>query len=493
MPDITNICKDLNPQQQEAVIAPFSKHILILAGAGCGKTTVLTRRIAYTAHNFCDQSRILALTFTRKAAEEMAERCKTLAFIDPQKTLPVVTTFHAFGLRILHESVQGIKNSRRLGYAKDPVLLDDDQRLKLLATVSTTAQRRILGLSLTELDGMLVREANHNRKRASFSPELQTILDTIATKFKEAKQEKGFWEFSDMIEEALRLLKVFPEIHHYYAHRVDYILIDEFQDTSPLQIEMLKQLICEQNRVFAVGDDDQAIYGFRGADVSTIFTFENHFPDADILKLEINYRSTPAILEAANKIFLDKEAAFRKILRSGKYSTEKSCAGQRPAKFFFEDMTSKIKWVVQKGLAIEKKEAIPFSQMCLLFRVNESLDYVKKYMAESFEPDFPLPKFMTIHGSKGLEFPVVFLCDLEESVFPSYTVSKGHSIHSWPEFFGSLLKKRSLPEFDYAEEKRLFYVGVTRAERFLFLVAVRQKYSHGRIIPLKRSRFLKLL
>jgi superfamily I DNA/RNA helicase len=258
---------------------------------------------------------------------------------------------------------------------------------------------------------------------------------------------------------------------------------------------MLKRFVSDRNRVFAVGDDDQAIYGFRGADISTILTFESHFPGADIVKLEINYRSTPAILAAANKIFSDKPIKFRKILRSGRYPDDKINFGLRPVKHLSEDTAAMIEWIKETGKSIEKKDAIPFSQMALLFRVNESLDHVHEDMEKKLGNESPLPRFITIHGSKGLEFPVVFLCDLEEGIFPNYRISKTHRVRSWADLFRSMVRRAKIknPEFDYEEERRLFYVGVTRAEKYLYLLSVKKKYIRGRIIPLRESRFLKFI
>lgn len=492
---VSELIKSLNSQQQTAVTMPFDNHCLVLAGAGCGKTTVLTRRIAYCALTQCDQNRILALTFTRKAAQEMAARLQCLPGIDPQKPLPIVTTFHAFGLRVLHEEVHGITNSRRLGYTKEPVLLEEQERLKLLAEISTTQQRRELSMTLMDLDNLLACEAVHKKKESRLSEDSRKVLQVIEGCFMRAKKERGFWEFSDMIEKVLELLQRFPEVQKYYAHRFDYILVDEFQDTNPLQIEMLKRFISDRNRVFAVGDDDQAIYGFRGADVGTILAFESHFPGSDIVKLEINYRSTPAILAAANTIFADKSSKFRKILRSGRYPDDNKNSGHKPVKHLCEDTTAMIEWIKETGERIEKKDGIPFCEMVLLFRVNESLDHVQKDMQEMLGDQSALPRFMTIHGSKGLEFPVVFLCDMEEGIFPNYRISKTHRIKSWADLFKSIARrsKRKNPEFDYEEERRLFYVGVTRAEKYLYLLGVRKKYVRGRIIPLRESRFLKFI
>ena len=492
---IDSLIDGLNPPQKKAVTMPFDKHCLILAGAGCGKTAVLTRRIAFCAHTLCEQKRILALTFTRKAAEEMKSRLVKLPGINKNTALPVVTTFHGYGLKILRETVKGIRNAERLGYKAEPQLITEDERLSIIADISTIDQRKALGGNILALDELLARRTVNPHKINQLPQVSQKILEEIADKFSQVKIERNFWEFSDMIIKVLTLFSQYPDIAEHYSKDFSYILVDEFQDTNPLQITMLNNLLSPENNLFAVGDDDQAIYGFRGADIGPIMHFQDHFPGADIVKLETNYRSTPSILNAANRIFSDKPSQYRKVLKSGKFGEGEDEKGQTPKKYSFVNHAEMAEWIIKTANMVEKEEGIPLPDMAVLFRINETLDHTNREVVKKLGADSTIPKFLTVHGSKGLEFPVVFLCDLEESIFPSYRLRRSHRIRTWSDLFKRIVTKKKADEIecDFDEEKRLFYVGVTRAERFLFLLNVKEKSVHGRKVLFRPSRFLKLL
>jgi superfamily I DNA/RNA helicase len=492
---IDSLVDGLNPPQKKAVTMPFDRHCLILAGAGCGKTAVLTRRIAFCAHILCEQNRILALTFTRRAAEEMKSRLVKLPGITKNTALPVVTTFHGYGLQILRETVKGIRNAERLGYKAEPQLITEDERLSIIADISTIDQRKALGGNILALDDLLARRTINPHKINQLPQVSQKILEKIADTFSQVKIERNFWEFSDMIIKVLALFSQYPDIAEHYSRDFSYILVDEFQDTNPLQITMLNNLLSSENNLFAVGDDDQAIYGFRGADIGPIMHFQDHFPGADIVKLETNYRSTPSILNAANRIFSDKPPQYRKVLKSGKFGEGEDEKVQTPEKYSFVNHAEMAEWIIKTAKRIEKEEGIPLPDMAVLFRINETLDHTKREVEKRLDDDNTIPNFLTVHGSKGLEFPVVFLCDLEESIFPSYRLRRSHRIRTWSDVFKRIVTKRKADEIecDFDEEKRLFYVGVTRAERFLFLLNVKEKSVHGRRVLFRPSRFLKLL
>jgi superfamily I DNA/RNA helicase len=492
---IKNLTDGLNPQQEKAVTAPFDRHYLVLAGAGCGKTSVLTKRIAFSAHTFCEQKDLLALTFTRKAAEEMRDRVMDLPGIVKEKELPVVTTFHGFSLKVLRDRVGDDANIKKLGYTKEPKLLSSMERLKIIAALTTRDERRDLKLDIIQIDNLLARYIVNKDKTRKLPEEVQIFLSKLADKFAQKKIEENAWEFSDMITKAILLFSENENIVEYYSKRFNYILVDEFQDTNPLQISLLNYLLSENNRIFAVGDDDQAIYGFRGADIEPTIHFDTYFSGAEIIKLETNYRSKPAILSCANKIFKDKPANYRKVLRSGKYSNTKEESGRKPQKKSFQNMDEMIQWVMDTIHSVNKTENIPISEMALLFRINETLENVKEVFHKYDNNRSELPNFLTVHGSKGLEFPVVFLCDLEESVFPSYRQQKTRKIRSWFDLFKALFsgRKHGGIECDFDEEKRLFYVGVTRAERVLYLISVKEKIVNGRKTIFIPSRFLRLV
>ncbi|MBD3392200.1 MAG: AAA family ATPase [Chitinivibrionales bacterium] len=494
-PAIQDILSGLNPPQVEAVTSVFDRHCLVLAGAGCGKTSVLTRRIAFCAITHCSQDKILALTFTRKAAEEMRLRVLELPGIRKDLGPPVITTFHGFGLSILRDTVNGIANSSRLGYSGEPKLLSSEDRLMALALSSTSPERQALGVDLFKLDDLLARHAVQSPRLQNLVAEKQAILGEIAGRFSRLKIDKNVWEFSDMITRALELCDRFPEIEQHYASRFKSVLVDEFQDTNPLQIRLLKKLLGGGTKLMAVGDDDQAIYGFRGADAGPTLDFTSHFNDAAIVKLETNYRSRPAILRAANRIFGNKPAAYRKILRSGKYASAGKERGNKPVRRLCATQREMVTWVLSEAQRTSRATGIPVDAMCMLFRLNETCDWTRECLANSVPAGIPVPRLMTIHGSKGLEFPVVFLCDLEESVLPNYRRRHAATIRGWGDLCARVFAGRGRDDngLDLPEEMRLFYVGVTRAQERLYLVSARSKQSLGRSVTFRPSRFLRML
>jgi superfamily I DNA/RNA helicase len=467
----------------------------VLAGAGCGKTASLTRRIAWCTLHHCSPTMILALTFTRKAAEEMGGRVRMLPGCGGEAVQPLVTTFHGFGLRVLKERIDGVANAARLGYGgPEPRLLSSRERLEMLARVTSPRERRAMGVGLVAMDNMLAALAVHPARLTRLGEQRVELLRHIQGRLADEKRRWNRWEFSDMIRLSLELLQRHDEVHAAYARRYRYILVDEFQDTNPLQVSVLGELMSGGARVFAVGDDDQAIYGFRGADVGPVLHFEKHFPGARIVKLETNYRSTPAVLHAANRIFRDKPPHLRKLLASGRYGTGRRQRGPRPRKRIFTDQQSMTDWIVTTARAIQADEGVAVETMAVLFRLNETREWLGETLRNGGIADRSAPRLMTVHGSKGLEFPVVFLCDLEEGVWPSYRLRRRGPVRSWGDVVRRLVRGAPVdPEADFEEERRLFYVGVTRAARRLYLLSARKKSMGGRTRRFTPSRFLGLL
>lgn len=491
-PRVQSLLKGLNQEQKTAVIASSDSHTLVLAGAGCGKTTVLTKRIAYIVLSGVAQQRICALTFTRKAAEEMASRVAILEGIDGSTGLPLITTFHGLGLRILSDTVDGCLNFCRIGFKRMPQLLTERGRLEMLAKISTKAERETLLADLFKLDTLLAQRSVFAEKQTFLSEQQKQILTQINDRLESLKREQGVWDFSDLITGLMQLFENFPPLALTYAKKYDALLVDEFQDTNPLQIKLLHCLLSAGSSLFAVGDDDQAIYGFRGADIRPTIEFCNYFKGARIIKLQTNYRSVPVILDTANRLFVNKDPAYRKVLVSARYTSKDNM--MNPTLHKFETMEKLISWVLSTAKNINNTNSIPISQMVLLFRVNQTLDWVEKYFKKN--PSLlEYPQLLTVHRSKGLEFPVVFLCDLEESVFPSYRAASKKKIGTFFELISCLLKheKKEVPDCDWEEEKRLFYVAITRAQKYLYFLHAKTKIVYGRRHRFQLSRLLKLL
>lgn len=478
----------LNREQAVAVQVDPSIHTLVLAGAGCGKTTVLTRRIAYLQSIGYPQENILALTFTRKAADEMQSR---VFGSGQEKTSDsaLITTFHGFALRILTDTIDGQKNFSRIEFTENGRLIEENERKTLLAKVSTRDERRELGLDIIELDSLIARFEVFPGKIAGFDDTRLTLLKNISERLISARQAEGLWDFSDLLCGCLRLFNKFPEVNILYKQRYRAILVDEFQDTNPVQIELLRMLLGNGTGVFAVGDDDQAIYGFRGADIGPTINFRNVFNNAQIVKLQTNYRSCTTILAFANRIFRHKDPQYRKVLVCGRkdYLKERGSLLRR----IFTDQKNMLEWVEKEAKRISTAYTIPIESMAMLCRVNQSIDLVTKLAQKDF-PALLAMQMMTIHKSKGLEFPAVFLCDLEEGEFPSYQMHDNKEIRSLVEFVTELFRKRKRIDCDFDEEKRLFYVGVTRAQKYLCLLSVNSKILYGRTRRFERSRFFRM-
>ncbi len=484
------ILERLNQQQRQAVTAPVDRPVLVLAGAGCGKTTVLVRRVAWLLHKEGYRpDRILALTFTRKAAIEMQQRVSAFRG-DAGGPEPLVTTFHGLGHRILHQTVGGIPNYTRLGFSSVPGLLGERARLELLATVTARRERQCLGLDLLRLDALLEKTGVRPRLPTGLDPARRELLERIRERMRSRCRRDGMWSFADMILGTLELFEKHPAVARHYAERFDVLLIDEFQDTSPVQIRLLHRLLGPGRHLFAVGDDDQAIYAFRGADTEPILHFGAHFEDAHIVKLESNYRSTPAILNAANRIFKDKPKSYRKILRAGSGGSP----GRRPSIRRFANQEAMLEWIRRclRGLATE---GVRPEDTVLLFRLNETMRWAQEYLKRTGAGGAG-PHLMTIHASKGLEFPVVFLCDVEEGFLPHYRLGRRSGSRGMWARLRALAWRPRYPTpagCDLGEEQRLFYVGVTRACSRLYLLSCARKEVRGVTRSLTRSRFVSLV
>ena len=303
--------EQLNPQQREAVETTEGP-VLILAGAGSGKTRVITYRIAYLIeHQGVMPESILAMTFTNKAAAEMGERVEKLVE-GLSIAKPVISTFHSFCVRMLRRDIEAMRirssvaGQPPIGHSKNFVIYDESDQQ---AVVKAVMKR--LGLDDKQLTPRTVLGRISWAKNHMLDPQelyLQSgdpKTERIAHLYEEYRKELGkanALDFDDLLLEAVRLLKSAPQVRDYYNRRFQYLLIDEYQDTNRPQYELMRMLAGERHNVCAVGDEDQSIYSWRGADIRNILEFERDFPAAKIIRLEQNYRSTQNILQAASAV-----------------------------------------------------------------------------------------------------------------------------------------------------------------------------------------------
>ncbi len=608
----------LNDEQKKAVMH-LNGPCLVLAGAGSGKTRVLTTRIAYLIDNGIPSYNILAITFTNKAAKEMKERVETLV----PGNYAFLGTFHSLGVRILRE------NSKECGLESNFTILDSDDVLSLIKRIMKNKE-----IDPKELAPSYVRNRISFIKNENLSPrEIDNLFNTISEKrvldiyqtYQELIHKNNSVDFDDLLVLPVELFKKYPDILDKYQEKFKYILVDEYQDTNEVQYQFNKLLASKYRNLFVVGDANQSIYGFRNANFRNILNFEKDYKDAYVVTLESNYRSTNNILECANCVIRNnkerKELNLKGTIGDGVKTQYITCENGKMealtiideikklynqgydykdigilyrtngqsrlleevflkenipynvvgAYYFYQrkeikDLLSYLKLInnqnddialrrvinePKRGIgekaienlsneatrlgssmfdAISKGRELAFKELILdmikaqdNLSLTEFIDYVidKSGMKESLtsekslENDLRLDNLeefksvtasfeertgsvnlsdfleeislvadisehkeekdavtlMTIHSAKGLEFNCVFLCGMEEGIFPHQNS------------FGS--------DAEIEEERRLCYVGITRARKVLYLTNAHSRILYGREQVNPPSRFIK--
>ncbi len=575
------LLKDLNPEQRQAVMH-FRGAALVLAGPGSGKTRVLTRRIAYLIRQrHVNPSEILALTFTNKAAEEMRNRLRELLGKGKNGSEVTVTTFHALGFVLLNENAERIARKRPL------VIFDHKDRQRLLQEYAQEY----------EADAAKLSEQIGTFKLHGRPPEDAPMFFAALKWYEETLRRRNAVDLEDLIEKTVRLLSENEDLAKNYRNKFRWILVDEYQDINSGQYRMLKLLTATaQPNLFAIGDPNQAIYGFRGADVSFIRRFEQDFTNSVRYRLKISYRCSDRILRASAKV-LDAQAkdGFLNGLSEGvKIKIVSETSEKSEAEFVartIEDMMGGVRFFSMDSAVSEGNQAQhinSFSDFAVLVRVKhlftplekafndhgipyqivgheswlheepvrpvidllrcalqpescylkESLkaqgingqdwQMIANYLAEKqpvarileviithlfppkssaerrifkklidlanpfgkdvsaflqwaflgqgqdlFQPAVERVTLMTLHASKGLEFGSVFIVGCEQGLLP-YNVFSDKAA-------------------DVEEERRLLYVGMTRARHYLFLSHARHRFLFGKTLHNPRSPFLQVL
>ena len=300
---------DLNPQQLEAVTTTQGP-VLILAGAGTGKTRVITMRITYLLHEGVSPDAILAVTFTNKAANEMRERVGTMVERPKAKRL-TICTFHALCVRILRQDIE------LLGYKTNFAIYDEGDQLGLIRKIISRISAKNEKLDPQLARNLISRAKNQHWKLAE-SATNNSLLAAVFDRYQEELKAANAVDFDDLLILTVRLLEANPVVTNKWQERFQYLMIDEFQDTNRLQLELVRYLGHRHRNVCVVGDDDQSIYAWRGAEIANILEFEAHFANPRIIKLEQNYRSSNAILGLANSIIRHNPRRRPKALWSQK-------------------------------------------------------------------------------------------------------------------------------------------------------------------------------
>ena len=344
---------DLNPEQQRAATHE-SGPLLILAGAGAGKTRTIVARITWLVSTGVDPAKILAVTFTNKAAREMKERIKGM--IDEKASELTACTFHALCVRILRADAD------KIGYKNNFTIFDEGDQLGLIKKVinRVTAKDEKLDPGLAK---NLISKAKNNGWSAPQDDE--TVIGAVYARYNRDLLSLNAMDFDDLLVKAVQLLNEHPDVRDKWRSRYSQMLVDEFQDTNRLQLDLVSLLASgSPPNICVVGDDDQSIYGWRGAEVSNILEFEKHFPDPEVIRLEQNYRSTNTILSTANRLIKNNPRRRGKNLWSSQEGGEPVHVVSVP------DDKTEAEFVINEVGALRATNQIPWEHFAIIYRMN---------------------------------------------------------------------------------------------------------------------------
>src|SRR3954471_20003301 len=360
-----NYPAELNEQQLAAVTAPPGP-ILVIAGAGSGKTRTLTYRVAYLLENGIDPRNILLLTFTNKAAREMLNRVANLLPVDASGLWG--GTFHSIGNRILR------RHGTALGYSSGFTIMDREDQKDLINTVVANTGIDPKGIRfpkgdvLAEIFSFAVNtemplEGLLAEKFPYFLPLLDKIQD-VRERYEKKKKATNSVDFDDLLQKTLLMVQQNERIAEIYRRQFQFILVDEYQDTNKIQADLVDLLAREHRNLMVVGDDAQSIYSWRGANFQNILEFPKRYPDAQVFKIEMNYRSVPEILGVANAAIAPNVRQFRKHL-----SATRESKTLKPALVALNDSSEQAQFVAQRILEL-RDENIDLNDIAVLYRAH---------------------------------------------------------------------------------------------------------------------------
>ena len=371
-----NILQDLNPAQRDAVIHRHGP-MLVVAGAGSGKTRVLTHRIAHLIENDnINPFQILAITFTNKAAQEMKDR--VAALVGPVAEKMWVSTFHSACVRILR------RDAEQLGYPSTFSIYDQADAVRLTGYVA-----RDLGLDTKKFVPRSVHSHISNLKNELVSTQqaldkAEGVFDRKIAEIYEEYQRRlrnsGAMDFDDLLNVTVELFSTHPQTLNHYQERFQHVLVDEYQDTNPAQNDIVLKLGDKHQNVFVVGDSDQSVYAFRGADIRNILEFEKAFPDTSVVILDQNYRSTQTILDAANSVISNNFGRKPKDLW-----TDKS-TGDKIVLYRADDEVEEAAWVVGELQRQHEQGALRWSEVAIFYRANAQSRIIEERLASASIP-----------------------------------------------------------------------------------------------------------
>lgn len=365
-----SLLKGLNDKQKEAVQC-VNGPLLIMAGAGSGKTRVLTHRVAYLIeNNFANPWNVLAITFTNKAAKEMRERVDKLMGEGSEDIW--VSTFHALCVRILR------RNAEKIGYDRSfNITSTSEQRTlvkRLLSDLNADSKqfnpRSILSTISNAKNDLVTPEDYSKSARGPY----EEVVAKVYTRYQKELLANQAMDFDDLIMLTIKLFKEFPEVLEYYQDKFHYIHVDEYQDTNEAQYELVNKLARKYRNICVVGDADQSIYGWRGANMENIMNFEKDYPDATVIKLEQNYRSTKNILATANSVIANNTNRKDKTLWTENQS------GDKIHYYRASNANDEAYYIVKKIQDLCQNEGFSYGDFAILYRTNAQ----SRVMEETF-------------------------------------------------------------------------------------------------------------
>lgn len=371
-----NLLKGMNPEQARAV-KKTEGPLLIMAGAGSGKTRVLTHRIAYlVVEKNVYPSNILAITFTNKAAREMRERIDGLLGAGTGERM-WVSTFHSMCVRILRRNID------QIGFKTSFTILDSADQLTVIKNVlkdlnldpKQNDPRTLLG-AISNAKNECIDEKMYRAQMNEMNPYEKTIADVYDGYAKRLRQNQSL-DFDDLIMMTLVLFKRVPEVLEFYQNKFQYIHVDEYQDTNNAQYQLVNLLAAKFNNICVVGDSDQSIYRWRGADIGNILSFEKDYQNAEVIMLEQNYRSTQNVLQAANDVITNNRTRYDKKLRT------ENPEGDPVYVYKASDEKDESQFVVGKILELQKEEGLTLDQFAILYRTNAQSRVIEEYLVKS--------------------------------------------------------------------------------------------------------------
>ncbi|RMG39106.1 MAG: AAA family ATPase [Planctomycetota bacterium] len=465
----------LNPAQREAVTS-LNGPVLVLAGAGSGKTRVITHRMVELIRCGTDPGRILSVTFTNKAAREMLERTLGLLGGRPRRR-PWIGTFHAYCVRVLRE------DAPRLGYPKGFVIHDRGDQESAARQVLRDIKAPTGSVRPADLVRLISRWKSAGLDPASVYDVIENDLEYIAAvayrKYQQLLRATGAMDFDDLLLLTNRLFREHPDVLRRHRGRFDFVQIDEYQDTNRPQFELIQMLVAEHRNLCVVGDDDQSIYAWRGAEVTHILRFQEHFPDAKVIRLVENYRCTPQILELANRLVRHNRHRHHKQLQAVKRSGAAVRVG-----VFATEVDEAVEVVTDIRRRIESGAAAP-QDIAILFRTNEQPRLFEDELRRQKVP-YVLIGSRSFFDRKEVRDVLAYLKAIE---MPEDDVSLSRILNTPPRGVGAATAERLLSEALSRDQPLWEVVHLPEVLGTLPRAAVRGLESLTNLLRTYRERF----